>query len=95
MKISGDFEWDEYLGHKWLNSEGKESCIKEVNAQTTEQCIRQCLRTRSATEICAGFTFSVQDKRCYLKNANDAVELEGSNEFTSGRIVIGNITHGY
>ena len=92
MKIPGDFEFDEYIGQKWLNSEGKETWIQEVNAQTTERCIRQCLRTRSGTEICVGYTFNVQDKRCYLKSVNDAIELEDSDEFTSGRIVIGNST---
>ena len=95
MKIPGDFEFDEYIGQKWLNSEGKETWIQEVNAQTTERCIRQCLRTRSGTEICVGYTFNVQDKRCYLKSVNDAIELEDSDEFTSGRIVIGNSTNGY
>ena len=89
MKIPGDFKFDEYIGQKWLNSEGKETWIQEVNAQTTERCIRQCLRTRSGTEICVGYTFNVQDKRCYLKSVNDAIELEDSDEFTSGRIVIG------
>ena len=93
MKIPGDFEFDEYIGQKWLNSEGKETWIQEVNAQTTERCIRQCLRTRSGTEICVGYTFNVQDKRCYLKSVNDAIELEDSDEFTSGRIVIGNSTY--
>ena len=95
MKIPGDFEFEEYIGQKWLNSEGKESWIQEVNAQTTERCIRQCLRTRSGTEICVGYTFNIQDKRCYLKSVNDAIELEDSDEFTSGRIVIGNTTNGY
>ena len=42
-----------------------------------------------------GYTFNVQDKICYLKSVNDAIELEDSDEFTSGRIVIGNSPNGY
>ena len=87
--FTGNFDWQDNDGSIWHNSEDEISSIREVTAQTKERCKNHCVRARAGSDICVGYSYNLQERKCYLKRDGDARKLVPSNLFVSARIAIG------
>ena len=85
----GNFEWQDHDGSIWHNSEDEISSIRDMTAQTEERCKNNCVRARTGSNICVGYSYNLDEKKCYLKRDRDARKLAPSNLFVSARIAIG------
>ena len=60
-----------------------------MTAPTMESCKMFCVRARTGSEICVGFSYNFKDMQCYLKTDADARKLEDDKTFLSARVPIG------
>ena len=86
---TGNFEWQDHDGSIWHNSEDEISSIRDMTAQTEERCKNNCVRARTGSNICVGYSYNIDEKKCYLKRDRDARKLAPNNLFVSARIAIG------